>query len=270
MTDRAVSVEEQDAKRLQETIELLLGGDVLRAEKELLTIVANTPADYVPASADGQETRIKFWDQNAFIHYAAWQQSKGKANLSIVWIPNAYPRAHYYLGFLYVKLKQFDRAIQYLDRGSALEPTNPKFVIEKAQALLQSGRKQEALQLFESIESTSEFVTGNDFACALRGRGIVLIELGRLDEAEQSFRRSLEIQPNNSVALNELRYIAHLRAGGRVTYTESSQTFGPAPTCVMCGGRVGEGRAAMMNGVLTFLCRRCDRRLSKKWWQFWR
>ncbi len=50
----------------------------------------------------------------------------------IAWIGNAYPRAHYYLGFLCVKRRQFDRAVEFLDRGHQLEPTNPMLLCKSA------------------------------------------------------------------------------------------------------------------------------------------
>jgi len=39
--------------------------------------------------------------------------------------------------------------------------------------------------------------------------------LGRLDEAEDSYNKSLEIEPGNRIALGELEYIKKLRAQGR-------------------------------------------------------
>ena len=52
-------------------------------------------------------------------------------------------------------------------------------------------------------------------AVALRGIGFALIELGRLDEAEAVFLESLEADPDNEAALNELRHIEHLRESQR-------------------------------------------------------
>ncbi|MBI5501894.1 MAG: tetratricopeptide repeat protein [Deltaproteobacteria bacterium] len=49
---------------------------------------------------------------------------------------------------------------------------------------------------------------------ALRGIGMSQIERGMLDEAEQAFRRVLELEPGHPTALNELGYIEHLRSGG--------------------------------------------------------
>ena len=47
-----------------------------------------------------------------------------------------------------------------------------------------------------------------------RGRGVTLVELGRLDEAEAALRTALEIEPGHTGAESELRYIGELRARG--------------------------------------------------------
>jgi Flp pilus assembly protein TadD len=49
-------------------------------------------------------------------------------------------------------------------------------------------------------------------AIALRGMSFSHIELNRLDKAERAFKQSLEIDPMNAVALNELAYIKNLRS----------------------------------------------------------
>jgi tetratricopeptide (TPR) repeat protein len=263
-------LEKHDAERLDQALGALMAGDVRRAEPLLHAIIANTPDDYVTRYTTDAGLHIKFWDRNAFIHFVTWHQSRGTADQTITWIGNAYPRAHYYLGFLYVKLKQFDRAIEFLNRGMALEPTNPKFVCEKAQALVQSGRRREALELFDTLADVNENVSAHDVAIARRGRGFALVELGRLDEAEAAFHSSLELEPGNPVAQNELDYIAHLRSGGRASVTESVASVDPAASCAVCGRVAGEGRIIMVREAATFICRRCERRLTKKWWQFWK
>lgn len=50
-------------------------------------------------------------------------------------------------------------------------------------------------------------------ARALRGQGFSLIELGRFDEAEQVYRRALEIDPNDPIAAHELGAIEERRQG---------------------------------------------------------
>jgi len=58
-----------------------------------------------------------------------------------------------------------------------------------------------------------------DRARLYRGRGFALTELGRLDDAEAAYNDSLKLAPGNAGALNELKYIASLRAGGPKTPT---------------------------------------------------
>lgn len=48
-------------------------------------------------------------------------------------------------------------------------------------------------------------------AASLRGMGVALIDLKRLDEALASFDESLRLEPGNRVALHELDYIRQLR-----------------------------------------------------------
>ena len=45
----------------------------------------------------------------------------------------------------------------------------------------------------------------------MRGQGINLIDLNRLDEAEAALQRSLEVEPENPNALHELGYLERLR-----------------------------------------------------------
>ncbi|ABC27512.1 protein containing tetratricopeptide repeats (TPR1, TPR2) [Hahella chejuensis KCTC 2396] len=65
---------------------------------------------------------------------------------------------------------------------------------------------QDALFLANRYSSQSMFK-----AAALRGIGFILIEMERLDEAEEALQKSLIIEPDNDVAINELEYINELR-----------------------------------------------------------
>jgi tetratricopeptide (TPR) repeat protein len=76
------------------------------------------------------------------------------------------------------------------------------------------GKFEEALVVYQSAEAFSVKKPSQRpyRAIALRGMGFSLIELNRLDEAEQAFKQSLEIDPMNALALNELAYIKNLRS----------------------------------------------------------
>ena len=263
--------ESADAERVNEALQNLMEGDLDKAESLLLAVIANTPDEYVDSFEDDNGISIKFWDQAAFIHYVTWHKENATADRGIVWIGNAYPRAHYYMGFLCVKRKQFERAIEFLTDGQKLEPSNPNFLFEKAQALVHTGRKQAALALYDQVTEISERVSARELGVARRGRGFVMIEMGDLDTAEIAFRSSLEIDPGNEVALGELQYIQYLRQGGAVAPGQAVQTGGSnLSNCAVCGHQYDEGVIVQLDGQPVGICNKCKRKLTKKWWQFWK
>jgi tetratricopeptide (TPR) repeat protein len=263
--------ETRDAEHVDEALKALATSDSESAERILASVIANTPNAYSNSTEheDGSLS-IKFWDVQGFMHYVTWSKHHG-IERCVKWIRNAYPRAHYYMGFLCVKIHQYERAIEYLTRGHQLEPTNPKFNFEKAHALAQLGETETALSLYAAITDMGPHVTAWDVAIARRGRGFVLIEMQRLDEAEEAFNASLEIEPGNEVALNELRYIQNLRNGGDATHGETVSTSAPDPLlCAMCGQQIAKGSVVAVNGMPRSICNRCVGKLNKKWWQFWK
>ncbi|MBC7805054.1 MAG: hypothetical protein H7145_02775 [Akkermansiaceae bacterium] len=208
------------------------------AERILLAIVANTPADYrYQYDSEDGELCIKFWDQAEFIHYVTRLQAQGKADRSIIWQGNAYGKAHYYLGFLYVKRRKPGDALRYLEAGLALEPDKPLMRMEYANAIGMAGDRLASLREFEKVVAQGDAIVPELQAVALRGKGFQLIELARLVEAETAFRDSLKVDPRNPIALHELKYIRHLRDGGEMVGTQFSDD---------------------------------DKEVPKKWWQFWR
>lgn len=260
-----------DAETVNTAVAALAAGDISKAESLLAGVIANTPSEYTNCEEDDVAISIKFWDQAEFIHYVTWQKQQGLASKGIYWIGNAYPRAHYYMGFICVKRRQFERALEFLHKGQLLEPTNPKFAFEKAQALVHSGRKSDALALYDAVTKISPYVSAHDLAIARRGRGFVLIELNDLDGAESAFRSSLELEPDNEVALHELQYIHYLRQGGVATFAEAVPSAGPdISKCAACGNQFDKGVVVSVNGMPVSICARCERKLTKKWWQFWK
>jgi tetratricopeptide (TPR) repeat protein len=66
-------------------------------------------------------------------------------------------------------------------------------------------------------------------AAFYRGRGYALTELNQLDEAEEAYKQSLNLDPGNKLAEGELKYIAGLKLGapraapGTLTKVQKSQ-----------------------------------------------
>jgi tetratricopeptide (TPR) repeat protein len=162
--------ESVDVEKVDAAMQAIMSGNLDRAETLLLAVIANTPSEYSNCEDHGETVSIRFWDQTTFIHYVTWQQDQGLAQKGINWIGNAYPRAHYYMGFLCVKRRQFQRAIEFLDKGLRLEPTNPMLALEKAQALVHLGRTDDALAIYDGVTEIGPHVSARDVAVARRGQ----------------------------------------------------------------------------------------------------
>lgn len=262
------SREAEDAELVESAVEHVMRKDFAPARQILLSVVARTPASYQRQTPDGDGGfSIRFWDQDDFLHFVTWT----KPQWSVTWVPAAYPIAYYYLGFMALKDENYQAALNYLDRGLSLEPTQPMLLLEKAKTLVAIGKQAESLELYRQASEIGPHVSGRRAAIGLRGQGFVLIEMGQLEQAEQAFAASLKLDPDNEIALHELQYIQHLRAGGPTAPMQavrmSNTDFG---TCAICKANVESGTVANVDGVVILICNRCHTKATKKWWQFWK
>jgi tetratricopeptide (TPR) repeat protein len=189
---------------------LLAKGDMAGAEKAFLDYVQKMPSDWRPVQEYQNETVVHCWDQDEFVSYSKFYGPK--ANKKIIWKGPLYSKAYFKLAFIAVERKNFEEALQYLDKGIALEPDHPGLLCEKAYILSQLKRYQEAYDLFVKAVDIRPWASDIQRARALRGAGTALIDLGKLDESEAMFKKSLEIEPGNKNALSELDYIKGLRS----------------------------------------------------------
>jgi tetratricopeptide (TPR) repeat protein len=87
---------------------------------------------------------------------------------------------------------------------------------EHGVALAMLHRLDEALAAYDEGLTISN-IDDRGRARMQRGRGYVFTEQNRLDDAEAAYQESLRLEPGNRVALGELQYLAHIRAGGQRT-----------------------------------------------------
>src|SRR3954451_9824374 len=121
--------EQTDAEAVDRAMGLIQSGDLPGAEGLLRAVVARTPAQYENQFERDGKLYIKFWAAEDFIHYVTRMKAEGSER-DVTWVLNAYPRAHYYMGFLRVKQGKPAEAIVYLDAGLRLEPRQPIFRLE--------------------------------------------------------------------------------------------------------------------------------------------
>ncbi len=189
--------------------ELIVAGCYAEAQTLLEAALQEMPVGWKPVKDDDRALSIAFWDQEEFLAYV--DRERDQLTQSIYWVEGSYSKAWYQLAVAASKQGQFDRALFCLDCGLELEPDHPELWNEKGYVLGRLKRHQDAFDCYVRAASVRDWAPASQLARALRGQGVQLVDLDRLDEAESALQKSLELEPDSEVAKNELGYIGDLR-----------------------------------------------------------
>jgi Flp pilus assembly protein TadD len=151
--------------------------------------------------------------QYTFQSKAEYEEFKAGAAEPFEWIDWGYRDCFQMQAFVRSERNDFEGALRILEQVKQLAPISAGTAVEMGYAFNQLRRFREALDSHMRAEALAGKYPSQrpHLSLALRGKGFALIELQRLDEAEVAFKSSLEIEPNNKLALNELGYIKRLR-----------------------------------------------------------
>lgn len=164
------------------------------------------------------------YNKSDMLYYCSSSPAEALANMataaalkkSAVSLSSEWCDAYFVKGFALIDLHRSDLAEPELRRATEMAPFNAHYLNEYAELFKARREWQKSHDLFAKaldIAGMAPEASRNQYkARALRGMGFNKIELGKLDEAETLFRRSLEFQPNYPGALTELEYIARLKA----------------------------------------------------------
>jgi Flp pilus assembly protein TadD len=124
--------------------------------------------------------------------------------------------AFYLKGYANFDLGKFEDAKTYIKKALELSPSNSMYLSELGHIYHFERKWSEAADLYKQAEEyansySPEQSKNEELTRAMRGIGYSLIELGKLDEAEEKYKKCLEINENDKKALNELKYIQSLR-----------------------------------------------------------
>ena len=168
---------------------------------------------------------------------AATDKRPEVAGRKAVAVKNPYVLASFYLGTYYDEIGKPQDALRVLDAGLALPQVDPELAGGSHRPALISERGAALIAMKRMPEALADYDMGLKLGGLpapyrgklLRGRGYVLTELGRLDDAEQAYRDSLVADPNNQRAMAEMAYIGKIKAGGSHA-TGGMVTSGPPKT----------------------------------------
>lgn len=124
----------------------------------------------------------------------------------------------YWLGYCYCELQLFEKALFYLDIAMLSDKIHYKeecincLVNSKDFRAYKTIKREQAKDLKRAIESeklSEEMIRYHHFL--RRREAYVLIDMGKLDEAEEKFKEMSKEEINKDYALSELAYIQELR-----------------------------------------------------------
>jgi len=203
---------EDSGSLLSNAIASIDKGEFNEAKLSLQAMLEGMPKDWKAIDEKDDGIHVAYWDKEHFLACSNRYRQRNGTKF-IVWSHPSYAKAYYLLAYMSIESKNTNEAEIYINKALELEPNNPILLDEKGIILQHMGDHDTAIKSFNSVIDSTECVNNHEKAKALRGKGISLIELGKLDDAENAFKESLAISPNNKVALNELRYIHLLRSG---------------------------------------------------------
>ena len=117
-------------------------------------------------------------------------------------------------GYALSDLQRYAEAEPYLRRAAEMAPREAQFLCELGFAKLRLRQPQAALQLYKDAEPLAEGTGELRDYWTLKswfGQAYALIDLGKLDEAEDYLDKMIKLDPGNEKATNELKYIAEQR-----------------------------------------------------------
>lgn len=191
-------------------------------ELALRKVLADMPRPFVRERTEGAKVIYRGDSMADCLAFASTRGSGPKS--TFLCEGNPYAVAAFYLGSYLNEVRRYDEALAALDLGLEAAPNSPVLTSERDAALMGLRRWDDVLASARRGLDIPNLAP-SDRARLLRNLGYALTELKRLDEAQQAYEDSLQLDPGNALALNELRYLAQLRAGG--PHSPPGQLFRP-------------------------------------------
>lgn len=132
---------------------------------------------------------------------------------TIIWLDWSFREALHLKAFIESTSKRFEIALQLLDEEATYAPTAASPYLERGYIFGLQSNPRAALEAYTRALALSRKYASSagTEGAALRGMGVVLVDLQDLYWAEQYLQESLRIDPGNRIAIKELEYIHKLR-----------------------------------------------------------
>jgi Flp pilus assembly protein TadD len=142
---------------------------------------------------------------------------KGKKDA--IALSSTWSSAYYMKGWALEELNKMREARTTILQAIELSPFNSHYLNELAYLFMLEKNWPKALETYRAAEEhaalSPDDVKQAELGRARRGMGYVLVELGKLDEAEEKYLECLKDDPNDKKAAAELEYVRNLKAKTR-------------------------------------------------------
>jgi tetratricopeptide (TPR) repeat protein len=201
---------------LQEAQKLAAKKELPEAIDKCDKIIASFKAHYESRKAKIYCARTSA-ESLGYLLTAAAESDKGKSQHSkAIVISPTWAEAYFYKGYLLQDLGRTAEAKAALLLAVELSPWNCRYLCELGSIYKLEKNWAKAKEVFETAEGQAPIgpddVKALELGQARRGLGYVLVELGRLDEAEKKYQQCLATDPKDTKAARELEYVRDLRA----------------------------------------------------------
>lgn len=155
----------------------------------------------------------------AYLVTAAAAMNKGefdKGKKDAICLSSTWADAFYIKGYALQELRRMAQAKVALKRAVEFSPQHSQYLSELGSLYVLEKNWSEAMKTFRAAEDNAAIspddVRSDELGRARRGIGYVLVELGKLDEAEKKYQQCLADNPKDSRAAEELEYVRNLKA----------------------------------------------------------
>jgi tetratricopeptide (TPR) repeat protein len=204
------AVESQESADVSRAVKMILDGHPKEAMSVLDTVIAANQSRHSDRSVQVYCAR----SPAETLVYMAEAAAAGRSAIAegITWCD-----AIFFKGYALIDLGQPAEARKWYERAVAMAPHNAHYKGELAETYKAARDWDKAYALFEETAADAQTYSPNDIknfdlGRGWRGMGFVLIEQGKLKEAQAIFEKCLALDPNDEKAKNELRYIEGMKA----------------------------------------------------------
>ncbi|HEV8618612.1 MAG TPA: tetratricopeptide repeat protein [Candidatus Udaeobacter sp.] len=151
-----------------------------------------------------------------YLVMAAAGNNRGKGPGTARVVSATWSDAYYLKGYALIELGKTNEAKAALQHAVALSPWYSQYLNELGHVYQSEKNWPKAMEVFKLAEDQASLspdeIKAFELGRARRGFGYVLVELGRLDEAEKKYKQCLATDAKDAAATRELEYVRGLQA----------------------------------------------------------